>query len=221
MPPFRFGAFAAVAASLVASALGFVTPATAQDPARGAAEYQLCAACHGDQGAGNESRGAPVIAGLPTWYVEAQLKKFQAGQRGYTQGDDTGLQMRPMATSLHTDEDVASVATYVHALPAAHPTPTLAGDATRGQTLFAPCTACHGPDGNGNEALKAPKLAGQADWYLIAQLQKFKSGARGAHKDDATGAQMRAMASTLADEQAMLDVVAYVRTLPATPKDAK
>lgn len=221
MPPFRFGAFAAFAASLVASALGFVTPAAAQDPARGAAEYQLCAACHGDQGAGNESRGAPVIAGLPTWYVEAQLKKFQAGQRGYTRGDDTGLQMRPMASSLRTDADVASVATYVHALPAAHPAPTLAGDATRGQTLFAPCTACHGPDGNGNEALKAPKLAGQADWYLIAQLQKFKSGARGAHKDDATGAQMRAMASTLVDEQAMLDVVAYVRTLPATPKDAK
>ena len=69
-------------------------------------------------------------------------------------------------------------------------------------------------------ALKAPKLTGQADWYLLAQLHKFKSGARGAHKDDATGAQMRAMASTLVDDQAMLDVVAYVRTLSA-PKDAK
>lgn len=221
MSPLRFGASAAVAASLVVTALGFATPAAAQDVGRGAALYQLCAACHGDQGAGNESRGAPVIAGLPTWYLEAQLKKFRAGQRGYTRGDDTGLQMRPMAASVRSDDDVASVAAYVHALPASQPAPTLAGDATRGQALFAPCTACHGADGNGNEALKGPKLAGQADWYLLAQLGKFRSGMRGAHKDDATGAQMRAMASTLVDEQAMLDVVAYVRTLSPAPKDAQ
>lgn len=216
MPPFRFGASAAVAASLIATVLGSSIPAAAQDLARGAAEYQLCSACHGDQGAGIESRGAPAIAGLPTWYLEAQLKKFRAGERGYAAGDGTGLQMRPMATSLRTDADVASVAAYVHSLPPTQPAATLPGDAARGQALFAPCTACHGPDGNGNEALKGPKLAGQPDWYLLAQLQKFKSGARGAHKNDATGAQMRAMASTLVDEQAMLDVVAYVRTLGST-----
>lgn len=211
---------------VVVSVLGLIAPlmgaprAAAQDLARGAAHYQLCAACHGDQGAGNESRGAPAIAGLPAWYVEAQVKKFQSGQRGYARGDDTGLQMRPMATALRTDDDIKSVAAYVTALPAAKPAPTLTGDATRGQTLFAPCSACHGPDGRGNEALKGPKIAGQADWYLLAQLGKFKAGTRGGAKDDATGAQMRAMASTLVDEQAMLDVVAYVRTL-APVKDGQ
>jgi cytochrome c oxidase subunit 2 len=195
--------------SLLAPALS----AGAEDLARGAAEYQLCAACHGNEGSGNESRGAPAIAGLPAWYVDAQLHKFRSGQRGYVGGDDTALQMRPMASALRTDADIAAVAAYVSGLPPAIPPATLAGDATRGQTLFAPCSACHGPDGRGNEALKGPKLAGQHDWYLLAQLGKFKSGARGAHKDDATGAQMRAMATTLVDDQAMLDVVAYVRSL--------
>ncbi|MCC6849886.1 MAG: c-type cytochrome [Deltaproteobacteria bacterium] len=211
----RLGVFAAAASAVAVAALGPPPPAAAQDVARGAAHYQLCAACHGDQGAGSEPRGAPAIAGLPGWYVDAQLRKFRSGQRGYAPDDETGLQMRPMATALRTDEDVASVAAYVARLPPAAPAPTLAGDATRGQALFAPCSACHGPDGGGNEALKGPRLAGQPDWYLLAQLVKFKSGARGAHKDDATGAQMRAMASTLVDERAMLDVVAYVRTLRA------
>jgi cytochrome c oxidase subunit 2 len=209
----------------LACALGLVMPfallrtATAQDPARGAAQYQLCAACHGDQGAGDATRQAPAIAGLPAWYLDAQLHKFRAGQRGYASGDDAALQMRPMAGALRTDADIASVAAYVSSLPAATPAATLAGDPTRGQALYAPCSACHGADGRGNEALKGPQLAGQADWYLLAQLGKFRSGQRGAHKDDATGAQMRAMASVLPDEQAMLDVVAYVRSLaPAEDK---
>jgi hypothetical protein len=38
---------------------------------------------------------------------------------------------------------------------------------------------------------------------------------RGAHPDDVYGAQMRAMSLTLADTTAMLDVVAYIKTLPA------
>ncbi len=216
MPPSRSSTLAIAALVISVATSGRTSLAAAQDLARGAAEYQLCAACHGDRGAGDESHGAPAIAGLPAWYLTAQLQKFRAGQRGYARGDDTGLQMRPMATSLHTDADVADVAAYVATLPPATPAATLPGDAVHGQALFAPCSACHGPDGGGNEALKAPRLAGQADWYLLAQLAKFRSGARGAHKDDVTGAQMRAMASTLVDEQAMRDVVAYVRTLAPT-----
>ncbi len=216
----RCGALAAAVCVLVVITDG-ARPAAALDLTRGAAHYQLCGACHGDQGAGNQFLGAPTIAGLPPWYLDAQLKKFRAGQRGYARDDDTGLQMRPMASALRTDEDIADVAAYVASLPPAAPAATLTGDAARGQALFAPCAACHGPDGAGNEALKGPRLAGQADWYLFTQLGKFKSGTRGAHKDDATGAQMRAMASTLVDDQAMRDVVAYVRTLSPTPKDAR
>jgi cytochrome c oxidase subunit 2 len=53
----------------------------------------------------------------------------------------------------------------------------------------------------------------QGDWYLVAQLPKFKNGLRGAHKDDTVGMQMRAFAATLPDEQAYADVVSYITSL--------
>jgi cytochrome c553 len=75
--------------------------------------------------------------------------------------------------------------------------------------------ACHGDRGQGNQALNAPKLAGQADWYVASQLRKFKAGLRGTHPDDPTGALMRPMAMPVPDE-AIPDLVAYIRTLPAS-----
>ena len=76
-------------------------------------------------------------------------------------------------------------------------------------TLYANCT-CHGPDA-GHRAPGAPLST--AGWYLIAQLKKFKSGERGANPGDLEGAQMRPMAATLSDEQAIKDVVAHIMTL--------
>jgi len=66
---------------------------------------------------------------------------------------------------------------------------------------WAQCATCHGSDAGGNRALKAPALAGQKVWYLVRQLENFASGIRGSHPDDAPGMQMRAMATTLGDEQ--------------------
>jgi cytochrome c553 len=79
--------------------------------------------------------------------------------------------------------------------------------------LYATCAACHGADGRGNEALKAPPLVGQNDWYIVAQLKKFKEGIRGADPQDASGQQMRAMVNVLPDETAVRNVAAYIRTL--------
>ena len=53
----------------------------------------------------------------------------------------------------------------------------------------------------------------QQDWYLVRQLENFKSGVRGAHADDAAGAQMRPMAMMLADAAAMRNVAAYIVSL--------
>jgi cytochrome c553 len=88
-----------------------------------------------------------------------------------------------------------------------------AGDAERGKTLYATCGACHGPNGEGMEALNAPKLAGQEEWYLVRQLQNFKAGVRGNNPRDTYGMQMAPMAQTLPDDQAMQDVAAYIKTL--------
>jgi cytochrome c oxidase subunit 2 len=91
------------------------------------------------------------------------------------------------------------------------------GDAAAGKPLYTVCAACHGPQAEGNPALNAPKLSGQADWYLKRQLQSFKSGARGTQEKDVFGKMMAPMAATLADDAAMNNVVAYIKTLPDNP----
>lgn len=89
------------------------------------------------------------------------------------------------------------------------------GDAAKGQALYAVCATCHGANGEGNVALNAPNLSGQSDWYLVSQLDYYKKGIRGSHKDDTLGQQMAAMSATLVDQAAIHDVVAYINSLPA------
>lgn len=93
------------------------------------------------------------------------------------------------------------------------------GDPVMGQARYAVCTACHGPAGEGIAALNGPKIAGQEAWYMRRQLGYYKSGARGAHPEDIYGQQMAPMVLTLADEQAMEDVVAYIGTFPDRPAE--
>lgn len=91
------------------------------------------------------------------------------------------------------------------------------GDPAAGEEHYVNCTACHGPRGEGNEQLSAPKLAGMAPWYLIRQLEKFQSGARGADPDNTYGQQMRPFATMLSERRAMADVAAYIESLPDEP----
>ncbi len=189
-------------------------PAHAQDLARGEALYELCAQCHRANGAGNPVALAPSIAGLPQWFVEGQLKKFQNGGRGTHFDDVGGMRMRPMSMWLGDDADVANVSAYVASMPKVIPEDTLeGGDPQAGQAKYVPCIACHGVKGEGNQALNAPPLAGMSDWYQLTSLKNFKAGVRGSNPKDPTGALMRPMAMTLADEQAMLDVIAYIQSL--------
>jgi cytochrome c oxidase subunit II len=90
----------------------------------------------------------------------------------------------------------------------------IAADTAAGQALYAVCSACHGAQAEGNRALNAPKLSGQASWYLIRQLQNFKAGMRGANDQDAYARQMSPFAALLADEAAVRNVVAYISSLP-------
>lgn len=78
------------------------------------------------------------------------------------------------------------------------------------------CASCHGAAGQGDVALQAPALAGQRAAYLERQLHNFKSGIRGADAADTLGAQMKAMAATLSDEDIPL-VAAWLESLPAAP----
>jgi len=203
----------ASAAALLAAALLVAGSARAADLARGAEVYKLCAQCHEPTGIGNPLFLAPTIANLPDWYIKAQLNAFRGGLRGLHPEDTGGLRMYPMSRAIADEADVEAVAAYVASLPDVTPPRQIEGDAARGQTLYTPCTACHGPQGAGNQALNAPPIATQSDWYLLKSLEKFKAGIRGNDTRNANAQIMRGMANTLPDEQAMKDVVAYIKSL--------
>lgn len=189
------------------------TPA-AGSPDEGMALFEdYCTPCHGSNGAGQADIAAPSIANLPAWYVAAEVRKFRDGARGTHFDDLEGMRMRPMALTLETDAQVVAVAGYVASLPSARPVPTLAGDAEKGKTAYGVCSACHQADGTGSEALGAPPLTKQPDWYLAKQIHKFKDGVRGANPLDKTGATMAPMARTLADDEAINNVMAHIQTL--------
>ena len=127
-----------------------------------------------------------------------------------------------MARTLKDDVDLDAVATHVVALKPVYPAYTQAGslsgnaergNAERGKTFYGTCLACHGLEGQGNPALKAPALIHANDWYLLKQIENFRSGIRGSLATDVGGVLMRPMAMSLPNEQAIVDVVAYIETL--------
>jgi len=91
-----------------------------------------------------------------------------------------------------------------------------AGDPAKGEAAYAVCAACHGANGMGNKALNAPRIAGQEPWYLERQLKNFKGGIRGADPKDTYGMQMRPMALTLANDQAVSDMAAFLSSMPVS-----
>ena len=103
---------------------------------------------------------------------------------------------------------------YVASLPVAKSEKLVKdGDAKAGAGSYATCIACHGAKGEGNAATKGPPLAQMQDWYMLAQLKKFKAGVRGANPNDTTGSTMRAMSAIMIDEQMMKNVIAHIGTL--------
>jgi cytochrome c oxidase subunit II len=112
-------------------------------------------------------------------------------------------------------DDAAAFKTWLAGYPSFGDTLRVAAaDPAAGKALFAPCVACHGAQGEGNLQLNAPKLAGQAGWYLKRQLENFKHGVRGGGEKDIYGTQMTAFAGMLTDEAAVRNVTAYIETLP-------
>ena len=180
------------------------------DPERGKELFEVCAACHGQNGEGNKALNAPANGGQNEWYVIRQLKNFRAGIRGADPKDTFGIQMRPMAMNLPDDQAVEDVAAYVASLEEPDPQASGEGDPAAGKKAFEPCKACHGENGEGNKSLNAPRLSGQHDWYIVRQIRNFKEGIRGSHPKDIYGAQMRPMAQLLATDEQINDVAAFL-----------
>jgi cytochrome c oxidase subunit 2 len=203
--------------------------------------WEFCAFCHSAGGFGQQRSDAPKLAGDPAWYTERQLRNFRSRIRGSHPEDQPGLQMFVYTYPLVDDAAIRNMAAFIETLEVdpANPEPDrMAGrprnrpyewdsrfaittaareaDAAMGEELYVSCAVCHGEQGEGNEALSAPRLDNKQDWYLIRQLKYFKYGARGAHEDDVYG---RIMADQGVPEtdQDIVDVVAYIMTLSKGP----
>ncbi len=185
----------------------------AGDPSVGEGTYAVCVACHGAAGEGNQALNGPKLAGQEGWYMRRQLQNFKSGARGAHEDDETGKQMAAMAGMLVDDAAIENVIAYIETLPDNPPPTTIVGDVASGEKIYRNCSVCHGVNGEGKAATRAPRQAGMSDWYIASQLKKFRDGIRGAHPDDDFGMQMNLMAAILQTEDRVNDVVAYINTL--------
>jgi len=180
----------------------------------GAALYaERCSQCHNGNGTGNSALKAPALTTLAPWYVIRQLQHFRDGLRG-THKDDTYGQTMASASAALSDTDIALLASYIGEIPAEWVAATLDGNIEQGRDYHMNlCSACHGTNGLGNEALSAPALAGLNDWYLVAQYEHFRAGRRGTHPADTWGAQMHRLAPAVAKD-VVIAIASYHATLP-------
>ena len=185
----------------------------AGNAAVGAAQYGVCAACHGQQGEGIAAMNAPKLTGQSAWYLKRQIMNYKNGLRGTQEGDTFGRQMVGMVATLADEQAVDNVVAHIRSLPDNPAQTTITGDVADGEDEYRVCAYCHGKDGMGVQAMNAPRLAGMSDWYLERQLLSFRDNIRGSHPEDYYGFQMGLMGQSLFDEQAVKDLVAYINTL--------
>lgn len=117
-----------------------------------------CAQCHGSDGRG--SRGFPNLTDRDWLYggsAEAIKTTITQGRRGI---------MPPLAAAVGSAADVERLAQYVLSLSGSA---TDSVKAELGRQHFAACAACHGPKGEGNQALGAPNLTDRT-WLHVPGL---------------------------------------------------
>lgn len=154
------------------------------DGSPGAQLYASCASCHMADGSGRADGTIPSLAGQRATVLIDKLERLHAGAV-------TLPVMTPFARALTTAE-IVTVATYLSTLatmapPAPHPVADprveqVAGQAT-GTTVRDEyqtyCAGCHGVDGEGSDALLAPRLCGQHEAYLLRRMDESLQNQRG------------------------------------------
>ncbi len=172
-----------------------MTPeAVAHDPQAHAIGERLfmnnCAQCHGSDARG--SKGFPNLTDndwLHGGTPEKIKETLTLGRIG---------QMPSMAAAVGTPDDVKNVANYVLSLSGS---PHDSVRAALGKSKFTVCSACHGADGKGNQAMGAPNLTdhtwlhGYGENAIIAMVNNGKVNQMPAQGEKLTEAQIHVLAS--------------------------
>jgi cytochrome c553 len=140
----------------------FVLPLQAQE---------ACETCHGP-GGNSKTPGIPSIAAQPKVFIENQLVLMREGLR-------PAPQMQPVVKGMK-DAEISRLATHYSKLPAQPVTEGAADPAllkrasARAKQLR--CGVCHLADFRGQN--QVPRLAGQREDYLAAELRAYRDGKR-------------------------------------------
>jgi cytochrome c553 len=176
-----------------------------------------CQRCHGAEGQGKPSEGAPRLAGQPRFYLEKQLREFAEGTR-------RSEKMAPVARALTAEQREAAAAYYASLQAVPYPdTPygdpalvqqggilSAIGDADR---EIGACEICHADAGVGI-APSFPYLAGQYADYTERQLRSWKERERSNDPLDV----MAEIAERLSDEEIRAVALYFARVRPP-PED--
>ncbi len=107
-------------------------PTIEADLANGREAYrENCMECHRYNGHGEMVFKSASLAGLPAWYLEAQMQKYLEGIRGYHPDDETGGKMRTMAIRPQSPEELKDIIAYITTLSEEYPVEKMKRGATR------------------------------------------------------------------------------------------
>ncbi len=173
---------------------------------------QVCSSCHGLGGV-SVSPNFPNLAAQMPAYLEAQLKSF----RGHGRRDPAGFEYMWGISARLSDAQIAGLASYFAAQPAAHQHSRDAQLEKQGQAIFeqgipaagvAACVACHGSKGEGMASF--PRLAGQHADYIAKQLVVFQRT-----DERPEGSIMKTIAHSLTADN-IASLAAYVQAIPVS-----
>jgi cytochrome c553 len=152
-----------------------LNPADSTSIGRGATLAAACTSCHS---AAMSQAGFPYLAGQHGAAIYKQLRDFKSGHR-------ESAVMVPLVANLG-DQEMRDLAGYFASLPkelnplakgAQQEAPVIVSNGSPMRNIAA-CSACHGDiDGK----IGSPRLDGEPEAYLQAQLRAFATGAR--HND--------------------------------------
>ncbi|MFI4938889.1 MAG: c-type cytochrome [Burkholderiales bacterium] len=192
-----------------------VQAATVADSAKGEAFFNTgdgaraippCMACHGPAGNSVIPQN-PKLAGQHAAYIVRQLANFKTADRNHP--------VMSMIAKALTDDEARNIAAYLTAQSMAPGAARNKDTVALGKKIYRggiaeknvpACAGCHGPAGAGIPA-QFPRIGGQHQEYVTAQLTNFNNNARTTHPA------MIAVAKRLSPEeiQAVADYVAGLK----------
>lgn len=145
----------------------------------------ICAACHSADGNSGIAM-YPKISSQHAAYIYQQTKDIKEGKRV-----GAAASMAPMVAGL-SDQDIRDVAAYYAKQFAKPGEANPKQDFELGKKIFRggladkkvpACMACHSPNGagmpaGGTDVVSYPRLGGQHQAYIVAQLKAYASGQR-------------------------------------------